>query len=160
MSRGDYLTVAEVVRRELEALEKVADRVAGAWIDAAASPGGYNVDAAALNLHGFYAGLERVFLTVAERIDESVPTGSAWHQELLRQMTIALPDVRPAVVSEQLAQELDRYRGFRHVVRNVYAYVLDRRRVGELVDDLPATSNTLRAELNDFAELLDQIARG
>jgi len=160
VSRGDYLTVAEVVRRELEALEKVADRVAGAWIDAAASPGGYNVDAAALNLHGFYAGLERVFLTVAERIDESVPTGSAWHQELLRQMTIALPDVRPAVVSEQLAQELDRYRGFRHVVRNVYAYVLDRRRVGELVDDLPATSNTLRAELNDFAELLDQIARG
>jgi len=160
VSRGDYLTVAEVIRRELEALEKVADRVAGAWTDAAASPSGYNVDAAALNLHGFYAGLERVFLTVAERIDGSVPTGSAWHQEFLRQMTIPLPDVRPAVVSERLAQELDRYRGFRHVVRNVYAYVLDRRRVGELVDDLPATSSMLRTELNDFAELLDQIARG
>lgn len=160
MSRGDYLTVAEVIRRELEALGKVADRVAGAWTDAAGSPGGYNVDAAALNLHGFYAGLERVFLTVAERIDESLPTGSAWHQELLRQMTIALPDVRPPVVSERLAQELDRYRGFRHVVRNVYAYVLDRRRVGELVEDLPATLSILRAELNDFADLLEQVARG
>lgn len=159
MSNGDYRTVAARIRQELTALEAVAERADGAWAEAALSAGGYNVDAAALNLHGFYAGLEHVFLVVAERIDGSLPSGAAWHQELLRQMAAELPGVRPAVISEQLATELDRYRGFRHVVRNVYAYVLDPRRVGELVEDLSPTLARLRTELTGFADVLDEIAQ-
>ena len=138
----------------------MAARAGGAWAEAACSPGGYNVDAAALNLHGFYAGLEHVFLIVAERIDGSLPSGAAWHQELLRQMAVELPGVRPAVISGQLATELDRYRGFRHVVRNVYAYVLDPRRVGELVEGLSPTLTRMRTELAGFADVLDEIAQG
>ena len=160
MSNGDYRAVAGRIRQELTALEAVAARASGAWAEAAQSPGGYNVDAAALNLHGFYAGLERVFLVVAERIDMAVPSGASWHRELLRQMAVELPDTRPAVISEELADELDRYRGFRHVVRNVYAYVLDARRVGELVEDLPPTLARLRTELTAFVEALDEIAQG
>ena len=160
MSGGDYRAVAGRIRQELTALESVAARAGGAWAEAAASPGDYYVDAAALNLHGFYAGLERVFLIVAERIDGSVPSGAAWHQELLRQMAVDLPDIRPVVISDQLAAELDRYRGFRHVVRNVYAYVLDPHRVGELVEALPSTLARLRDELIAFADVLDEIDQG
>jgi len=160
VSNGDYRAVAGRIRQELTGLEAVAARASGAWAEVAQSPGGYNVDAAALNLHGFYAGLERVFLVVAERIDMAVPSGASWHQELLLQMAVELPDVRPAVISGELADELDRYRGFRHVVRNVYAYVLDARRVGELVEALPPTLARLRAELTAFAEALDEIAQG
>jgi uncharacterized protein YutE (UPF0331/DUF86 family) len=75
-------------------------------------------------------------------------------------MAVDLPDIRPAVISEQLAAELDRYRGFRHVVRNAYAYVLDARRVGELVEGLPSALARLRAELITFADVLDEIAQG
>ena len=160
MSSGDYRAVAGRIRQELTALEMVAARAGGAWAEVARSPGGYSVDAAALNLHGFYAGLERIFLIVGERIDQSVPSGASWHQELLLQMAVELPDTRPAVISEDLVDALDRYRGFRHVVRNVYAYVLDARRVGELVEDLPPTLARLRAELTAFAEALDEIAQG
>ena len=160
MSNGDYHAVAGRIRQELTALETVAARAGGAWAEVTEGPGGYHVDAAALNLHGFYAGLERVFLIVAERIDGSVPSGAAWHQELLRQMAVDLPYIRPAVISEQLAAELDRYRGFRHVVRNAYAYVLDARRVGELVEGLPSALARLRAELITFADVLDEIAQG
>ena len=160
MSNGDYRTVAGRIRQELNALEEVAARAAGAWAEAAESPGGYAVDAAALNLHGFYAGLERVFVLVAERIDESVPAGAVWHQELLRQMAVDLPGIRPPVISEQSAAGLDRYRGFRHVVRNVYAYVLDPQRVAELVDGLPSLLARVRAELTAFADVLEEIAGG
>ena len=158
MSSGDYRAVAGRIRQELADLETAAARAGGAWAEAGVSPGGYAVDAAALNLHGFYAGLERVFVLVAERVDESVPAGAAWHQELLRQMAVDLPDIRPPVISDHLATELDRYRGFRHVVRHVYAYVLDPRRVGELVERLPSTLELLRAELTTFADVLDEIA--
>jgi len=160
VSNGDYRAVAGRIRQELTALEAVAARAGGAWAEATRSPGGYNVDAAALNLHGFYAGLERVFLIVAERIDQSAPSGASWHRELLLQMAVELPDVRPAVISADLVDELDRYRGFRHVVRNVYAHVLDARRVGELVESLPSMLARLRAELTTFAEALDEIAQG
>ena len=33
------------------------------------------VDAAALNVHGFYAGLERISTLIAERLDGSLPSG-------------------------------------------------------------------------------------
>jgi hypothetical protein len=160
VSNGDYRTVAGRIRQELTALEDVTARAAGAWAEAAESPGGYAVDAAALNLHGFYAGLERIFVLVAERIDDSVPAGPAWRQELLRQMAVDLPGIRPPVISEQSAAGLERYRGFRHVVRNVYAYVLDPRRVAELIHGLPPLLARLQAELTAFADVLDAIACG
>lgn len=159
MSAGDYRAVALRIRQEIVALEEVAGRARAVWAEATGACDDYHVDATALNLHGFYAGLERVFVVVAERIDESLPCGANWHQELLQQMSSELPGVRPSVVSRSLAADLERFRGFRHVVRNVYAYVLDPRRVGELVDALPSTFAAARSELAEFADALEAIAR-
>jgi hypothetical protein len=73
-------------------------------------------------------------------------------------MTAEIPGVRAAVLSPDLFPALDRYRGFRHVVRNVYAYVLDPRLVAVLVEDLPQASEHLRAQLAAFADVLEAIA--
>ena len=54
-----------------------------------------------------------------------MPQGFNWHQVLLEQMTNEIPDIRPAVISEVTYEALDEYRGFRHVVRNIYAFQLD-----------------------------------
>jgi hypothetical protein len=158
VTNGDYRLVAARIRKELKAIAQVAARVQGEWQLPALEANDYRVDVAGLNLHGFYAGLERVFLVVAERIDASVPAGANWHQELVQQMAMELPGVRPQAISPEMAQALDPCRGFRHVVRNVYAYVLDPRRVGELVDDLPATLADVREQLMRFADALEAIA--
>ena len=31
-------------------------------------------------LHSFYTGLEGIFLTVAKRVDEQVPSGNRWQE--------------------------------------------------------------------------------
>jgi len=142
----------------LPELDGVARRACRAWASASGEPEDLYVDAAALNLHGFYTGLERIFTLVAERIDGSLPGGPNWHLDLLRQMTTEMPGVRAAVLSPHLFPLLDRYRGFRHVVRNVYAYVLDPRLVAVLVEDLPQASDNLRAQLAAFADVLESIA--
>jgi len=49
-----------------------------------------------------------------------MPAGEHWHQLLLEQMASEIGGVRPAVISDATRQALDEYRGFRHVVRNVY----------------------------------------
>lgn len=159
MSPGDLRAAAARIRQELPALGAVASRAAGAWAGATGAEDDYLVDAAALNVHGFYAGLERVFVVIAERVDGSVPQGANWHQELLRQMAAELPGTRPAVLDAGTAARLEEYRGFRHVVRNVYAQKLDPGRVGVLVAELPAVWADVAERLAAFADALDAIAR-
>jgi len=55
----------------------------------------------ALLLHSYYNGVERIFYVVAQSIDSSVPQGEDWHQQLLIQMTISIPNIRPALIGEQ-----------------------------------------------------------
>ena len=152
-----YIALSGRIRLELVELERVAERTRKIWAQATRSPDDFLVDAAALNLHGFYAGLERVFESIATRVDHSLPTGDAWHVELLRQMAAELPGVRPPVLSGALVDQLDRYRGFRHVVRNVYTYRLDARQIAPLVEDLESVEAQLRSELNAFADRIERI---
>ncbi len=123
---GRYLVVAGRIRQELGATEQVIDRVERAM--AAAAQEGPDkdllLDSVALNLHDFYTGLERVFEQVAVAVDRSAPSSSEWHRELLRQMAVDVPGLRPAVLSPGTLRALDEYLRFRHVVRNVYAFEL------------------------------------
>lgn len=155
---GSYLAVVGRIRRELDALQAVVDRTRHIWEQHQQSAGDYHVDAAALNLHGFYAGLERIFEVIARQIDQTAPTGASWHQELLEQMNTALPSIRPAVLTPDARNRLDPYRGFRHVVRNVYTMHFDTEQVGRLVKRLPATLEQVARELHAFADTLEQIA--
>jgi hypothetical protein len=155
---GAYEALAARIRQELIELQTVAARAVRLWNTTQLRADDAHVDAVALNLHGFYSGLERIFELVAERVDRSHPTGESWHRELLLQMAVEIPGVRPAVLSRELATDLDEYRGFRHVVRNVYSYRLDPRRVGILVDDLLETAGMVTEQLSAFADTLAAIA--
>jgi hypothetical protein len=94
-----YLAVAGRIRREMQELARVVERTTRIWQQATLSTDDYYVDAAALNLHSFYAGIERVFEVIADGIDRVKPAGANWHQELLHQMAAEIPTVRPAVLS-------------------------------------------------------------
>jgi len=115
------------------------------------------IDGIALNLHAFYTGAEHIFEGIARDIDGSVPTGPEWHRERLLQVSAALTDIRPPVVGAKTRACLDAYRGFRHVVRNAYAFSLDGARVRELAVGLPACCDQLVADLKAFAGFLDAV---
>ncbi len=156
MKDEDLISLAHRIRQELIELEHVLARINEGWQRARRLSDDYYLDSVALNLHGFYSGLERVFALIAETIDGSLPQGENWHLLLLQQMTEETPRVRPAVISKEISRRLNEYRGFRHVVRNVYTYEFDPSKVEKLVlsaDDLFAQ---LRAELDAFASFLEQ----
>ena len=150
------LRLAARIRDELAELDRVADRVAVGWSRALRNADDYYLDGVALNLHGFYSGLERIFELIATTIDAAKPKGENWHQVLLRQMSVETSGLRPAVISQSTYHCLDDYRGFRHVVRNVYAYNFETTKLEKLVIDLPATLAQVRVELLAFAEFLEQ----
>ena len=90
----DYLVVAGRIRQELADLKRVVARAERAIGAARHRPEDQDlyIDSAALNLHDFYAGLERIFHQIATTIDGNLPVGREWHRDLLHQMQIDLPD--------------------------------------------------------------------
>ncbi|MCO6452923.1 MAG: hypothetical protein J5I90_19220 [Caldilineales bacterium] len=154
---GEYLTVSAHIRRGLAELKIIVERTESIWQQSLRSSDDYYVDAAALNLHSYYAGAERIFEMIATRIDRSLPDSAHWHKELLEQMTLEIPGVRPAILDLQLWKRLDDYRGFRHVVRNIYTYNLDGDRIAFLVKNLPETAAQMEQALSAFADLLEQL---
>ena len=72
-------------------------------------------------------------------------------------MSSEITEVRPPVLTLELRNRLDRYRGFRHVVRDVYSFNLDVDLVELLVRQLHPTMEQLSRELLTFADFLDQV---
>lgn len=142
------------IQAELMELEIVVERVESGWLRAKTSGDDLYIDSVALNLHSFYSGIERIIERIAEAIDGTVPRGENWHQALLLQMTRDVPGIRPAVISPDTYERLNQYRGFRHVVRNVYTFQFDPAKVERLVADADTVLTQTRTELLAFAQFL------
>lgn len=156
-----YTVLASRIRQELSDLARVVARVERAIGAIQQRPEDQDLyfDSVALNLHDFYTGLERLLEQIASGIDRNVPTGSHWHQELLRQMATDIPQIRPQVLSRETTQAVNEYLRFRHVVRNIYAFEFDPERLQRLATGLRPTLVQVQAELQAFADLLDQLAQ-
>jgi hypothetical protein len=146
----------ERIQLELDEIPRVLARMNEGWERFRRSNDDYYLDGVALNLHGFYMGIERILTRIAEMIDGDLPHGENWHLLLLEQMMKEDPRVRPAVISTEIGTKLDEYRRFRHVVRNVYTHNFDPVKLGKLVNSAPELFTQTKAELLAFAAFLEQ----
>ena len=155
-----HIVHAERIRSELANIEGVVARVRRAMEASAGDAVDSDLywDAVALNLHDFYTGLERILRHIAAEIDGHLPAGGEWHQELLRQMAIPLPRIRPAIFSNETIKRLDEYLRFRHVVRHVYAFEFDPQRIKPLAEALTGDFAQIKGELAVFTDYLEGLA--
>jgi hypothetical protein len=114
-------------------------------------------DGGALNLHSFYTGIEHIFEDIGRIMEANLPDGSEWHLDLLTQMSGEISGVRPAVISRTTRQLLDEYRGFRHVVRNVYALNLRPARLKELVERLNSCFQAVASDIEAIIDFLGKL---
>lgn len=155
MSR--YAVVAARIEAELADLDRVISRAELLWTKSQQSGDDGFLDGVALNLHGFYAGVEHIFEDIARSIDASAPGGSDWHRALLLQMSAAVDGLRPAVISRETRFCLEEYRGFRHIVRNIYTFNLQPARLQELTTGLRGCYAALQRDLHEFVSFLKQV---
>ncbi|MEW6687228.1 MAG: hypothetical protein AB1393_13665, partial [Candidatus Edwardsbacteria bacterium] len=114
------------------------------------------ITAIASVLHSFYNGVENIFLSIAKGLDENVPKGDQWHRDLLVQMTQRTPK-RNHVISDEMAQKLAEYLGFRHFYRHSYSFFLKWDEVEKLVTPLQKVWMQLKRELSLFMNSLSSI---
>jgi hypothetical protein len=151
---GKGAVLASRILNEISSLGLVVARVESAWKAAAANNDEFYFDSVALNIHSFYSGLERIFEKISSAVDGSLPQGINWHQELLNQMALEIPNVRPAVISENTRKQLDTYRGFRHVVRNLYTYHISPDKMKPLAKGIRRVFKQVEKELTAFSRFI------
>jgi hypothetical protein len=108
-------------------------------------------------MHDFYNCCERVFRRIGAEINGASYGGDAWHKELLFRMTVAVPEVRPRVISDDLAADLDEFLSFRHVFRNIYGFELKGDRVTRLGSRLDGVARRFETEIEAFLTSLDEL---
>lgn len=155
--KADYLALNSRIFETMADLETVVNRSELLMKKATSSSDDGYLDGVALNLHGFYAGVERIFEDIARTIEKSVPSGPHWHQDLLLQMSADADDIRPAVIRRETRYCLNEYRGFRHVVRNVYTFSLKPSRIRELTEELRECYQSLIKDLDEFRDFLHRV---
>ncbi len=155
-----FLNLVTRIQQELAELERVVARAERAMSAARRQSDEQDLylDSAALNLHDFYTGLERIFQQIGTTVDGNIPTGSNWHRKLLQQMQLDLPESRPPVLSAETVSMLDEFLRFRHVLRNIYAFHFDPERISHLINQMHPAWTQAQVELLAFASFLKQIA--
>ena len=139
--------LAAEIEAELDSLDAVARELAAAPnLDDS-----FSCRARGSMLHDFYNGIERIFVRIAQELNGGVPSAQHWHRELVNNMALAIPEVRPPLIDKPLAATLQEYLRFRHVFRNVYGTVLEADRMRSLEDRLPATLAAFRKQMSAFS---------
>ncbi len=149
-----YIVLKNEIAEEFAKLDKLVNKI----LTARQKHGGSDIfiEFAARNLQSYYTGVERILRKIATKIDGWIPEGERWHKDLLDQVAIEIPQIRPAVISRALRDELINYLAFRHVIRNVYPFDINAQKVKELLDKLSAVHQHLTLELEAFREFLGQ----
>lgn len=84
---SDYFALASRIRVSLQDVNRSVDRSLELANKAQNTGDDGYWDGVALNLHGFYTGIEHIFKDIARTIETSLPSGSGWHIDLLTQMS-------------------------------------------------------------------------
>jgi hypothetical protein len=113
---------------------------------------------AAVALHHAYGAVEAALARVARLLEGSLPQGADWHQQLLRTMTLEIPSVRPAVVSQLSATHLQKLLAFRHFFRHAYAVAWDREQLATLARVARDLAEPLARDLDALDEFLAKLA--
>jgi hypothetical protein len=142
LSIQDEITKLKLLDKEKEGLLK-------------RKPSNYVLRAGGSILHDFYTGIEKIFENIAKEIDQRVPMGEEWHSELLHQMTLDIPGLRPPVISTQTEKKLREYLGFRHLFRKRYGFELDWEKMKRLLGRIPQVLTALEKGFEIFFQTIE-----
>jgi len=131
-------------QRRRDVIAALSDRK-DVWLD-----GSPFLAVVALELHHYYSALERCLERIILAFEGKLPGAPDWHRELLHLATLAVPDVRPGILSKAAERPLAELMRFRHFLRHAYAAELESGRLRVLASGLLEAHPQVTADLDAF----------
>ncbi|MBI5183908.1 MAG: hypothetical protein HY999_06050 [Nitrospinae bacterium] len=146
MNNKNYFDLISLIEKELLIIEKLVEEIKPYHNDSNMKRIKGSI------LHDFYNACERIFKWIAKDINGDFSPLEQWHKELLFRMTVDIKDVRPPVISEELAAEINEFLQFRHLFRNIYGFELKSDLLDRLVDKFDNTAERFIKEIRIFLQ--------
>jgi hypothetical protein len=160
MTRKNGIAVLRArIEKELAELRELVSRVENKLPKITEKePDDFIVAGLASYVHGFYNGLENIFKLIAEYIDNFEPESGRWHKDLLDQMALEISGVRPAVLTDELVDDLKDYLEFRHFFRHSYSFYVEWNELNPKLAKLADTFRKLEEAFQQFFVFLKSVS--
>ncbi len=104
----------------------------------------------------YYTCLETLLFRVSQAFENALP-GDRWHSELMRKMTLDVPGVRIAAISDTTWMVLEEFRKFRHFKRYYYSMDYDWTRLDYLRDQFDRLLDAVPDDMERFEAFLREL---
>ena len=151
MEEGAFSLLEAALQGRRRDIDRIGDRIEERR--ATGTRGAEAVDSMAYQLHNLYGAFEQLFEEVA-RFFENRVDDARYHADLIRRMQLDIQGIRPALLSEATARDLDELRRFRHLFRHAYGTDLDSAKVGDLAAKVAGVRNAFARDLERFLAVL------
>lgn len=140
------------VERLLLHLEKINDNIQLRL--ACLTPGNIvRTESLAFQLHNFYTTIEKL-MRMTDKAFENL--GAGWPGKLLDRMTLEIEGVRPALLREETAVYLHKFRSFRHFFRHAYTVALDHDELLRNLQTAEAVRPLFRRDVQTFLQQFEE----
>ena len=159
--RAQYKRLIVDIKDDLDSVQKIAGYIKEITQVLESMQGpvrGSDLMACAGYLHHYYTGIESIFERISRAFDGGITSSGDYHRELLRTMTLEIPNIRPSIISRDLAEELDEYRRFRHMFRHSYGSELRWRKMEPLAKSIVTMTEVLMERIYEFMQFVDKLS--
>lgn len=114
------------------------------------------MESLAYQLHNLYCAFEDLMKIVANEFENRIQQRSDWHIQLLRRMMTDIPNIRPALFSQENFFLLDELRAFRHWFRHAYSYRVEPEKLGIVLRKAIELRERLNVDMQQFIQRLSE----
>jgi hypothetical protein len=143
---ADLATLERIHRDVLEEMPKTAG----------VSPDRRVLAFLALQVDRYYTAAESALQRIVRVFDHTPSSGADWHRQLLDQVAVEAPNLRPAVLETDSLGVLDGLRQFRHFLRHAYAAELVWERMQSTVETLVQGHDGVIRDMGAFRGFVKQ----
>ena len=105
-------------------------------------------------LHHVYSGMENILKRILKFKGIAIPASSSSHKDLLT------PSVQENIISEDLSDQLDSYRGFRHFFIHGYGVLLNDEELDPLAEEVETVWQNYINEITYYLYTITKIEKG
>ena len=117
----EILIEKENIEKTLDVLREALNRTNKTYVE---------LSAIGASLHHCYSGMENIIKRIFKAQNISVPSSSSSHKDLLDTAT------QQKIISEELLNRLDKFRGFRHFFVHAYGIMLNEEELMPLAEEI------------------------